>query len=106
MIERAVALADGVVIELDDLPPIVRGDFDTVLLPSIRRGETMRAWGSRYARIVLDRAGGNKREASRVLGISYHTLNSYLRYPLVVQGEVEPEDDDLLDAGEEVIDPA
>ncbi len=104
MIERAVALADGVVIELDDLPPIVRGDFDTVLLPSIRRGETMRAWGSRYARIVLDRAGGNKREASRVLGISYHTLNSYLRYPLVVQGEVEPEDDGLLDAGEEETD--
>ncbi|MCY4635008.1 MAG: hypothetical protein OXG04_11000 [Acidobacteria bacterium] len=40
----------------------------------------MRAWGSRYARIVLDRCGNNKREACRVLGISYHTLQSYLRY--------------------------
>ena len=39
-----------------------------------------------------------------MLGISYHTLNSYLRYPLVVQGEVEPEDDGLLDAGEEETD--
>ncbi len=99
MIERAVALADTHVIELDDLPPIVRGDFDTVLLPSLKRGETMRAWGSRYARIVLDRSGGNKREASRVLGISYHTLNSYLRFPLAVPGEVESEDAELLDAG-------
>jgi hypothetical protein len=40
----------------------------------------MRAWGSRYARLVLERHDGNKRKACRVLGISYHTLNSYLRY--------------------------
>ncbi len=110
MIERAVALADRDVIELDDLPPLVRRDFDTVLLPSLRRGETMRAWGSRYARIVLDRAGGNKREASRVLGISYHTLNSYLRFPLVVQGDLdadEPMDaDEPVEAGEAAIEPA
>jgi hypothetical protein len=37
-------------------------------------------WGSRYARLVLKRCEGNKREASRVLGISYHTLIAYLRY--------------------------
>ena len=40
----------------------------------------MRAWGSRYARIVVDRCQGNKRKACRVLGISYHTLQSYLKY--------------------------
>ena len=40
----------------------------------------MRAWGSRYARLVLERCGGNKREACRVLGISYHTLQAYLEY--------------------------
>jgi len=98
MIERAVALADGDVIELDDLPPLVRGDYDAVLLPSIKRGDTMRAWGSRYARIVFDRCAGNKRETSRVLGISYHTLNSYLRFRVAVPGEVEPDEDELLDA--------
>ena len=42
----------------------------------------MRAWGSRYARLVLERCGGRKRHAARTLGISYHTLNSYLRFPL------------------------
>ena len=34
---------------------------------------------------MLDRCGGNKREASRALGISYHTLIVYLR-----QGEPTP----------------
>jgi transcriptional regulator with PAS, ATPase and Fis domain len=93
LIERAVALAQGEVIELDDLPASVRGEYADVLVPSLRGGDTMRAWGSRYARLVLDRCSGNKREASRVLGISYHTLNSYLRYKLgaVVGNEDEGE---------------
>ena len=40
----------------------------------------MRAWGSRYARLVLERCDNNKRKACRVLDISYHTLQAYLRY--------------------------
>ena len=40
----------------------------------------MRAWGSRYARLVLERCENNKRRACRELGISYHTLNAYLRF--------------------------
>jgi transcriptional regulator with PAS, ATPase and Fis domain len=80
LIERAVTLASTSVIELDDLPPIVRGDYATALAPSLQRNESMRAWGSRYAKLVLDRCSGNKREACRVLGISYHTLQAYLRF--------------------------
>ena len=34
----------------------------------------------RYARLVYERAGRNKRRACRVLDISYHTLQAYLRY--------------------------
>ena len=40
----------------------------------------MRAWGSRYARYVLEKHNGNKRQACTALDISYHTLNSYLRH--------------------------
>jgi transcriptional regulator with AAA-type ATPase domain len=40
----------------------------------------MRAWGSRYARLVYERCGNNKRRACRELGISYHTLRAYLAY--------------------------
>lgn len=78
VIERAVALATGDVIEVDDLPASMLAGYSDVLLPSIQERESMRVWGSRYARLVLDRCGNNKRQACRALGISYHTLRAYL----------------------------
>jgi len=80
LMERAIALADTEVLDLDDLPPTIRGDFSAAVVPSLRRNATLRAWSSRYARLVLDRCEGNKREACRVLDITYHTLQTYLRF--------------------------
>jgi DNA-binding NtrC family response regulator len=80
LIERAVALSAADAIEVHDLPPHVRGQYSEVFEPSIGSAETMRAWGSRYARLIYERCGRNKRKACRVLGISYHTLDAYLRY--------------------------
>jgi transcriptional regulator with PAS, ATPase and Fis domain len=80
LVERAVALAESSEIDLDDLPPQVRGQYREVLAPSLSAGDTMRAWGSRYARLVFERCGRNKRLASRLLDISYHTLDAYLRW--------------------------
>jgi transcriptional regulator with PAS, ATPase and Fis domain len=80
MMERAVALVRHATIEVDDLPIRIRDGFGDVLLPSMMRNETLRAWGSRYVRLVLERSGRNKRKACRALGISYHTLQAYLRY--------------------------
>ena len=80
VVERAVTLATSDQISVDDLPSRVTGDYGRVLRSALRRDDTMRAWGSRYARIVLDRCGNNKRKACRVLGISYHTLQAYLSY--------------------------
>jgi transcriptional regulator with PAS, ATPase and Fis domain len=80
LIESAVALAESDRIELDDLPPRVRGEFAEILGRSMAEGHSMRAWGSRYARLVFERCGRNKRRACRLLDISYHTLQAYLRY--------------------------
>jgi transcriptional regulator with PAS, ATPase and Fis domain len=80
LIERAVALAGSEIIELDDLPATVSGQHAAILVPSLHKNDTLRAWASRYARIVVDRCQGNKRQACRVLAISYHTLQSYLQY--------------------------
>ncbi|MGE3178850.1 MAG: hypothetical protein AB7O32_15375, partial [Vicinamibacterales bacterium] len=71
--------AESDVIELDDLPSGVRGAYAEALVPSLQRNDSMRAWGGRYARLVLARCGGNKRAACRILDISYHTLVGYLK---------------------------
>lgn len=78
-LEGAVTAAQADVIAVEDLPAPVRRDFTQVVWPSLNQGETMRAWGCRYARLVLQRCQGNKRRACDVLGISYHTLQAYLR---------------------------
>ncbi len=80
VVERAVALARGSTIDLDDLPPHVSGQYGHVIGPALAGGDSMRAWGSRYARLVYERCGGNKRRACELLDISYHTLQAYLRY--------------------------
>lgn len=80
MIEGAIATAESRQIGVDDLPVSLRGDYGEVMVPAFQLGDTLRAWGSRYARLVLERNGGNKRQACQVLGVTYHTLNAYLKY--------------------------
>ena len=80
MMERTVALTRSTTIEAADLPLQIHRSYGDVLLPSMMRDDTLRAWGSRYVRLVLERCGRNKRKACRALGISYHTLQAYLRY--------------------------
>jgi transcriptional regulator with PAS, ATPase and Fis domain len=79
LMERTLTLTRGSVIDLDDLPVRLRQGYGDVLLPPMDGQETLRAWGSRYVRLVLERSGRNKRKACRSLGISYHTLQAYLR---------------------------
>lgn len=80
MIEGAVATCESQQIGLDDLPITLRGAYGEILMPSVQADDTMRAWGSRYARLVLEKSDRNKRQACDVLDISYHTLNAYLNY--------------------------
>jgi transcriptional regulator with PAS, ATPase and Fis domain len=79
IMERAIALAGSDRLEVHDLPPALLGGYEDIILPSLRRQDTMREWGSRYVRLVLERCQNNKRRACRELGISYHTLQAYLR---------------------------
>ena len=81
VMERAVTLAQSDQIDIGDLPDTVTGRYREVMAhPPDETDQSLRAWGARYARLVLARAQGNKREACRVLDISYHTLQSYLTY--------------------------
>ncbi len=78
-LERAVALAEGDEIGVGDLPPAVTQSFVEILGPALEARDTLRDFGARYARLVLDRCHNRKRVACRALGISYHTLQAYLR---------------------------
>ena len=74
LMERTVTLTREDAIALEDLPLRLRAGYRDVLLPSMDGQDTLRAWGGRYVRLVLERSGRNKRKACRSLGISYHTL--------------------------------
>jgi transcriptional regulator with PAS, ATPase and Fis domain len=76
-IERAVALATGPVVTLDDLPDRLRRDYIELAGPTAG-DESLRAWSGRYVRLVLERCRGNRTRACEVLDISYHTLRAYL----------------------------
>ena len=80
IIERTVTLSTAHEITPADLPPFITEDYEEVLGPSLDRDDSLRAWSSRYARLVLERCDHNKRQTCEVLGISYHTLQSYLAY--------------------------
>ena len=80
VIERTIALASGPGMTLADLPDEISKDYRDLAL-QVTVGETsLRAWSSRYVRLILERCQGNKRRACDQLEISYHTLNSHLSY--------------------------
>ena len=81
LIERTIALGTTDVIELEDLSPAIGGRHLAAIAPSLRQDDTLRTWARKYARLMLIRHGGNKRQTARTLGISYHTLKAYLRSP-------------------------
>ena len=80
VLERAIALSDGPLIGLHDLPQEISKEYRE-LVPDIAQTDTsLRAWSSRYVRLVLERCDGNKRQACGLLNISFHTLKSHLAY--------------------------
>jgi len=80
VIERAVALASGPSVGVRDLPPVIANDYRPLASAAGPQDDSLRAWSSRYVRLVLARCGGNKRRACEVLRISYHTLQAHLRH--------------------------
>jgi DNA-binding NtrC family response regulator len=79
-VEAVLILAPGPRIELEDLPPSVRGkgkaDFPVTEGAAIRPLDEV---VEDYVRFVLRRCGGNKSQASRLLGIDPKTISRYLK---------------------------
>lgn len=90
-IEGAVARAVEGTIAFKDLPQALRGDAVGALQESLDHRDSMRTWGARYARLMLERLNGNKRRTCQVLDISYHTLVAYLRWSPRARGAAPAE---------------
>lgn len=92
VLERAVALAPpGLRLDVADLPDDIAMGHRRIEEARLASGQTLRAWSSRYARLVLDRCAGNKRRACDELDISYHTLKALLEYGAGAQsGDARP----------------
>jgi transcriptional regulator with PAS, ATPase and Fis domain len=80
VIEHTVALSLSARIGLSDLPEQIAVTSGGDAGVPAQGEDSLRAWSSRYVRMVLDRCRGNKRQACDVLDISYHTLQSHLDY--------------------------
>jgi len=90
VIERAVALAPGPEISLDDLPGEITQEYCALTIGmATERDYSLRTWSRRYTRLVLDRCHGNRREACEQLGITYHTLTTYLNDPASIEPPAE-----------------
>ena len=79
-LERAVALAPGPSVTVTDLPAEISSEYRDLLREVPGRDDSLRAWSSRYVRLVLERCDGNKRRACQILDITYHTLQAHLEY--------------------------
>ncbi|HVU64346.1 MAG TPA: helix-turn-helix domain-containing protein, partial [Phycisphaerales bacterium] len=86
VVQRAAALCGGEIVDEPDLPEAVRGGAREPLDPlDPIEGLTLREAVARLERQMiaraLDRAGGNRSEAARTLGISrralYNKLDGY-----------------------------
>jgi len=74
-IQRLVVMTDGDLIEIPDLPPLMR--FSAPREDGM--GRTLAEMEAEYIRNVLAKVGGNKTRAAEILGIDRKTLREKLR---------------------------
>jgi len=75
VIQRLVVMTDGEVIEIPDLPPLMR--FSAPRVNGL--GRTLAEVEADYIRNVLAEVGGNKTRAAEILGIDRKTLREKLK---------------------------
>jgi two-component system response regulator HydG len=90
LVERAAVLCNGDVIDVEHL--LLLQDRPEADLLAQARSEllTERQLTQLYARMILDKAGGNKKEACRVLDLNFRTLQNRLE-GLSTEASVEDE---------------
>jgi len=78
-LEQVVALCDENLVRLDDLPASVRGTLESPAIAKTGETATLREVYRRHLLSVLERAGGNRAQAARLMGTSERTLYRLLK---------------------------
>ena len=101
VVERAVALAEGDTIGMQDLPGVVRErkTLDT-LAGALSRGLTLDELEREYIERVVRAEGGNKTRAAQKLGLDRKTLYRKLEEYSAAASQTDAHQVDELDSGE------
>jgi len=78
VVERAVVLADGPVLEVDDLPKSITGHRPAEREVRVPLGTTMKEIERRVIERILAQTGGDKTAAAALLGIGRRTIYRYI----------------------------
>jgi two-component system response regulator HydG len=78
LVERAIVLCTGEVIDVEHLLMLQDRPEADLLSQARSRQLTERQLTQLYARMILDAAGGNKKEACRILDLNFRTLQNRL----------------------------
>jgi DNA-binding NtrC family response regulator len=78
VMERAVIMSEGAVVQAENLPDSLATGPDRPLQITLPVGSTMKAAEKEMIRRTLDFTGNNKTKAAKVLGISLKTLHNKL----------------------------
>jgi len=95
IVERGVALAAGLLLDVEDIHLDQRGPAAATLsageagVPFLPEGMTLELWEDEMIREAMRRANGNKSEAARLLGLSRNALRYRLAKLGVADGEAE-----------------
>lgn len=79
VLEQAVALSTGDCVGLDDLPASVRPSHGSFTLATTADVPTLREVERRHVFSVLERVGGNRAQAARLLGMTERTFYRFLK---------------------------
>jgi DNA-binding NtrC family response regulator len=78
VIERSVVLCQETQISANHLLLLNQRGEEKVLQEALLQRSSEEEMNQRYARLILEELGGNKKEACRILGINFHTLQRRL----------------------------
>ncbi|MEW6272454.1 MAG: sigma-54 dependent transcriptional regulator [Thermodesulfobacteriota bacterium] len=101
LLERLVILCEGEVVRAEDLPPALRTFISRRAIPDVKLSEAgvdlnsvVEEFENGLIRKALDRTGGNKQAAARLLGVNRTTLVAKLRRREDLFGPLGRVDDD------------